>query len=465
MNNLKIILFLFISGILYSQNNEYRIEVTYNLYATGFEGDEYLYLRNKSEITSSKKKNQLIQELNLNKSIDDVFKEIGIDTLKILNNPKSLIKLYKNDRIKWNKQQIEYITEKLSDLDTYMNNFSKLLSTNCCVHMHRRYRDEYVIEVFKDKLLINTFTSRKSLPNSRKVPWTNNQNEENFNTKIDEIFFDLINSPKSYDKLPNKSYLTKYFVTEIIDYHKPTLYDLSANDYIDEINELKSDFEILKMGEVYAGVWYIRNENKTFYARLKNSLMLPQVNMMFYAEKEKNTIFSRDSLKAEYKNIINRVQEIEFLTNYLKQNPNVRLDIYFFNNKPINDYNIDQFNSNPKKWVKHDQFLERNKKYENIEPKPSYANEDAIRVSKQLYCGCNFRFERKFAEKAIFIELNNKETKEYSVWYLLPDNTVLLYGMQGEKVLDYNYKEFGKYKGIQYPCVLFDLKGNIIDKR
>lgn len=37
--------------------------------------------------------------------------------------------------------------------------------------------------------------------------------------------------------------------------------------------------------------------------------------------------------------------------------------------------------------------------------------------------------------------------------------------MQGEKVLDFEYSEFGKSKGLQYPCVLFDLMGNIIDRK
>lgn len=110
-------------------------------------------------------------------------------------------------------------------------------------------------------------------------------------------------------------------------------------------------------------------------------------------------------------------------------------------------------------------FFQSIKKYENVEPKPTYANEDAIRVSKQLYCGCNFRFEKNFVQKAIFIELKNQDNKENSVWYLLPDNTVLLYIMQGEKVLEYNYRDFGKSSGLQYPCVLFDLKGNIIDRK
>lgn len=109
--------------------------------------------------------------------------------------------------------------------------------------------------------------------------------------------------------------------------------------------------------------------------------------------------------------------------------------------------------------------MESIQKYDNVEPKPTYANEDAIRVSKQLYCGCNFRFENDFAQKAIFIELKNQDNKANSVWYLFPDNTVLLYIMQGEKVLEYNYTDFGKSSGLQYPCVLFDLKGNIIGRK
>lgn len=139
--------------------------------------------------------------------------------------------------------------------------------------------------------------------------------------------------------------------------------------------------------------------------------MLPQVNIMFFASRKEKSIYSRDSVKTDYKDIVKRVQEIEFLINYLKNNPSIRLDIYYFNNKPINDCNIDDFNKNSEQWIKHNKFLEGIKKYENQKNKPSYANDDAIRVSKQLYCGCNYRFEKDFADKAVFIELNNKETK------------------------------------------------------
>ena len=465
MKTLHTIILLLFTGTLIAQSSKQTIEIHYNLYATGFDNQEYLYQSKQLNIKSLKKVNQLLTELNNIKSINQIFIETKIDTIFIKQNPRQLIKFYDDKYIGWNAQQLNFISEKLSQIETYKKYYENYLELGCCVLMHHRYRDEYVIKIFENGILTNTFTSRKSLPNSKKLPWTNNKDLKNYNQNVDKLFFEVIGSKNQYQELMVGNELTKHLVTKIIDYHKLTLYELSAYDYFIELNELKSDFDILNIGEVYGRGRYIWNEPKTYYARLTNSLMLPQVNIMFLATKDGKSIYSRDSLKSDYKDIINRVQKVEFLMNYVSQNQSVKLDIYYFNNKPINDYNIDNFNKNPNHWIKHDKFLESIKKYENVETKPTYANEDAIRVSKELYCGCNFRFEKELAQKAIFIELNNQDNKENSVWYLLPDNTVLLYIMQGEKVLDYNYKEFGKFKGIQYPCVLFDLKGNIIDRK
>jgi len=465
MTKLQTILLLLFSGTLLAQIPKYTIEVQYNLYATSFDNNEYLYETNEINIKNSKKINQLITELKDTKSINRLFAETKIDTTIITNNPKQLIKFYNNEYIGWNKQQVDYISDKLGEIETYKKYFTDYLELGCCVSMHQRYRDEYVVKIFENNFLIDTYTSRKSLPNAKKIPWTNKSNNLNYNISIDKIFFELIDSKKGFNQTITGIELTKYLANKIIDNNEITLYKLSAYDYQDELNELKTDFEILNIGEVYGRGRYIWNEPKTYYARLKNASMLPQVNMMFLATKEGKSIYSRDSIKSDYVEIIKRVQSINFLTEYLKKNPSTKLDIYYFNNKSVNEYNIDNFNKNHEEWIKHDKFLASIKKYENENPKPTYANEDAISISKQLYCGCNYRFENNFAEKAIFIELNNKETKENSVWYLFPDNTVLLYIMQGEKVLDYNYTEFGKFKGIQYPCELFDIEGNIINKK
>jgi len=465
MKTLHTIILLLFTGTLFAQSSKQTVEVHYNLYATDFDNQEYLYQTRKLNYKQSKKVNQLLTELKNTKSINQIFIETKIDTILIKQNPEQLIKFYDNKYIGWNTQQVTFISEKLSQIETYKKYFESYLELGCCVHMHQRYRDEYVIKVFENGTLTNTFTSRKSFPNTKKIPWTDVNDLKNYNQNVDKLFFEIIGSKKRHQELMTGNELTKYLVTKIIDYHNPTLYELSAFDYFKELDELKSDFEILNIGEVYGRGRYIWNEPKTYYARLTNNLMMPQVNIMFLATKEGKSIYSRDSIKSDYKDIINRVQKVEFLMNYISQNQSVRLDIYYFNNKPINDYNIDNFNKNPDQWVKHDIFLKRIKKYDNVEPKPTYANEDAIRVSKQLYCGCNFRFEQEIVGKAVFIELNDKDAKENSVWYLLPDNTVLLYLMQGKKVLDYEYTGFGKFPGIQYPCVLFDLKGNIIERK
>lgn len=465
MRTLQILILFLFSGSLLAQSPKYSIEVFYNLYATGFDNIEYLYNTEQIKIKNSKKINQIIDELTNTKSISQLFAESKIDTFQIAQNPKNLIKYYDEKDITWNKQQVDFISNKLAEIKTYKENFAKYIQMGCCVHMHQRYRDEYVIKVYENDKLIDIYTSRKSRPNTRKIPWTDAEGKSNYNIQIDEVLLKLIGAKKKTQKTMSGKRLTKYLVKQIIDYHRPNLYELSAYDFYDELNELKTDFEILEIGEVFGRGRYIWNEPKTYYARLTNDLLKSQVNIMFLATKERKSIYSRDSLKADYVDIIKRVQNIDFLIRYIEANPSVQLDIYYFNNKPINEYNIDGFNKNPEQWIKHDKFLESIEKYKNIEPKPSSADEDAIRVSKQLYCGCNYRFDKEFAEKAVFIELSNKEKKENSIWYLLPDNTVLLYLMQGEKVLDYEYTEFGKFPGIQYPCALFDLKGNIIDKR
>jgi hypothetical protein len=465
MKILQTVILLLFSGALFSQRPKYTIEVQYNLYATGFDNNEYLYKTNKIKINKSKKVNQLIDELKNTKSINQFFAETKIDTVLITQNPKELIKFYDDKYIDWNNHQINYTSEKLSQIETYKNYFAAYLELGCCVGMHQRYREEYLIKVFENNVLIDTYISRKSLPNTKKIPWINSNKSLNYNISIDKIFFELIDNKKAFNETITGNELTKYLVSKIIDHHKKTLYELSAYDYVTEFDELRTNFKILNIGEVYGRGRYMWNEPKTYYARLTNDLMMPQVSIMFLATKEGNSIYLRDSIKSDYKSIINRVQKIEFLVDYINRNQSAKLDIYYFNNKPINEYNIDNFNKNPEQWINHDKFLESIKKYEKEKIEPTYADEDAISVSKRLYCGCNFRFEKEFVEKAIFIELDNKEKKENSIWYLLPDNTVLLYIMQGEKVLNYDYAKFGKFPGIQYPCALFDLKGNIIDRK
>src|SRR5690606_23070452 len=154
---------------------------------TDFENQEYLYQTRQLNFKQSKKINQLLNELNNTKSVNQIFKETNIDTMSIRQNPDQLIKFYDDKYISWNAKQVSFISEKLSQIETYKKYYENYLELGCCVHMHQRYRDEYVIKVFENGTLTNTFTSRKSLPNSKKLPWTNSKDLRNYNQNVDKL--------------------------------------------------------------------------------------------------------------------------------------------------------------------------------------------------------------------------------------------------------------------------------------
>ena len=153
-----------------------------------------------------------------------------------------------------------------------------------------------------------------------------------------------------------------------------------------------------------------------------------------------------------------------FITDYLSRNPKSKLDIYYFNNKVINEYNIESFNKNPREWAKHDKYVESLNWYAKSNIHPSFGIDKAIKTSMQNDCGCNYRFDRSFIGNAIFFEITD-DNESNSIWFLLPNGKILLYLMQGSKVLNYNYKEFGASAGLQYPCVVFDNQGGILTKK
>ena len=422
------------------------------------------YIRGKASISKSKIL-RLKDEINSASNNVDLLTKFDIDTAWIKDNPEELRKLYSNKHynLEWNNQQKEYIYKKLSDLNNYNLGLRRYLSNGGSYTMHSYYRQEYIIKFYNNGLISNQIKSRKYVWGYQ-MPWVNQSNDTIYNLKI-ELLLKPYTGENKISKPQSGKKLLKYLTNEIIDNNMQSLYKLSAYSYLKEIEELKTDFTIVSNEEVYGRGRYIWDEPKTMKITLKNEDMLPNVYLQFLASEVGKTIYSRDSIKKDYKEIINRVQSISFIMDYLKQNPDVQLDIYYFNNSGINQYNIDGVNKNPTEWQKQDDYIESLKWYEKSNIKPSFDINEAIKTSERNHCGCNYRFDNDFIKKAIFLELTNSVTRENSVWFLLPDNRVLLYIMQGNKVLKYDYELFGKYTGIQFPCVLFTSDGKIIENK
>ena len=96
--------------------------------------------------------------------------------------------------------------------------------------------------------------------------------------------------------------------------------------------------------------------------------------------------------------------------------------------------------------------------YEKNNIKPGFDTSESIRVSKQTDCGCNYRFDRHYIEPAIFFEIKDSNHNS-SIWFLLPDDKVLLYIMDGEKAPNYDRPQDGKKWGLLYHCLLLGING------
>ena len=420
------------------------------------------YVSKNQSISQSKVK-ELISEINNPTDKIDLLVQFGIDTTWIKNNPEKLLQLYSNPyKLLWNRQQKEYIFEKLIDLNSYKQILMRYLSEGGYYSMHEPYRQEFVVQFYYDGSISNQIKSRRYVWGYQ-MPWVNLQNDTIYNPNIEVILKPYTDNEKIEKPLSGNK-LLEYLTNELINNNWGKLYNLSAYSYLKEIEELKTNFTIVSYEEVFGSGRYVGGETKTIKITLKNKLMFPNVYLQFLASQVGTTIYSRDSIKKDYKKIVDRVQSITFIKDYLKNNPEVKLDIYYFNNSGINQENIESVNKNPTEWKEQDDYIESLKWYEKNNIKPSFDIDEAIKTSERIHCGCNYRFDNEFIKKAIFFELSNSVTKDNSIWFLLPDNTVLLYLIQGSKVLDFDYDFFGESK-FQYPCVLFTKNGKIIERK
>ena len=454
------------------------VVITNNTYVNNFFGSDKVYRTDsytiilkgtsyflKDNRISKKKILGLLTELTKPNNTDNSLAKYEIDTNWIKNNPTVLLSLYSDkNSVDWNEQQKDFIFKKLTDLSIYKEELNDYLSSGCSYTMHNSYKNELIVKFYSKGAISNEIKSRKYVW-GYKMPWINQSGDTLYNFNIETKLKDILSTKEKLNAPLKGEKLQKYLVNKIIYNYMSSLYKLSAFSYEKEIDELKTDFKIVSFEEVSGRGRYIWNEPKTMKIVLKNKLMYDNVNLVFLVSKYGNTIYSRDSIKNDYTNYINRIQSVNFISDYLKANPNSRLDIYYFNKKGINEYNIESVNKNPSTWARHDKWVE-NLKWDSIHNiKLNFDVKESIKTSERVDCGCNYRFERNYIEQAIFFEIHDANNYS-SIWFLLPDNKVLLYIMDNAEALNFKRSDFADKKeyGLLYPCVLFDTVGNRLPK-
>lgn len=475
---LIIVFFLLASVSVAGQSLPDSLIVIKNTYVTNFEGGESLYQSERFSVLyngnsyflnggriSKSKIRDLLSSIKDSSNGNNSLAKYQIDTNLIKSNPKDLLRFYsEKDKIEWNEQQKQFIFKELTNLHNYTERLNGYLAAGGSYTMHSFYKYEYIIQFFSSGKIADEIRSRKSVW-GYKMPWTNQSGDTIYNFNIEKALGKIVGTKEKTVKPLTGDKLLSYLVNQIIDNNMRSLYKLSAYSYEKEIQELNTDFQIVSFEEVYGRGRYIWDEPPTMKIVLKNSQMLENVYLVFMASKQGRSIYSRDSIKKDYSAYVKRIQAIKFVSDYLNENPGTRLDVYYFNNKGINEYNIERVNKSPKRWANHDKYVEILKRSEKIINTPNFDLNQAIKTSQRYDCGCNYRFDRSYIEQAIFFEIHDANNNS-SFWFLLPDNKVLLYIMDNATALNFKRSDFNETKeyGLIYPCALFDTNGNRVLK-
>lgn len=378
-------------------------------------GIDYQLLNKK---VSSKNIKALYDEIKNPLSLEESFFQSGVDTTIISKKPLSLKKNYKEYKYKWNESQTSFIVSELSNITNYIEQYQEYLNPYKGVSIPSYHENEIIVECFRNNILTDKLISNKSIPfRLYQFPWINPiSNTEYYNIKLGEILLDIVGLENSSENFSQKGKLLNHLAAEIVKSKRQQLLELSANTYLSEINELKNEFTVIRSREktTYGGY---TGDGGIIVSILHNKKMLPNLFISLGLAKQKKTLYTRDSIKSDYQDIVNRIQSINFINNYLTENFDRKLYIHYFNNKPINTY--------------------------------IYDHVQRTCVTRQL-------------DEAITFELVN-ENNDTSLWLLFPNDLMLLFRMDGEKVLNYPYTQFGENKGNLYPCLRFDKNGNITD--
>ncbi|MXN91046.1 hypothetical protein GR160_07370 [Flavobacterium sp. Sd200] len=254
--------------------------------------------------------------------------------------------------------------------------------------------------------------------------------------------------------------LTHELANKIIIDNAQRLRELQAEKHSSYIEDLKKTF-IVENAQV--------DKFTNMYLFLLRTADMPQnMHINFYATEQKNRLTTADSLVVKYKQIVYRINQISFINNYLQQDPETHLYIEFKNHKPIDSEIINEVNTNPALWAKHDKYQKEQEEHAEKYPESKQHLFDAIRYSVQQNCGCNVRYDENKIKDAISFKIVTPQAEHEgngtSSWLLLPDGRILLYFMQGDKAMYFDYSTWGnKFTGVQRPCKVFDDQGKVLN--
>ncbi|HVS90478.1 MAG TPA: hypothetical protein VHE59_00500 [Mucilaginibacter sp.] len=383
----------------------------------------------------------------------------GYENNWVTTHPNTLFSYVRNKYKHWTESQIAFAKAQLTNPDNYQKALNRLILKEGYAVLAIDGGSSFDVTLYYQGYKA-VFV--KASENPLGMPW-HIDSANSFNPAIPELLARLIPNRKwsNQSRFNASKSLMKELARQIYDDNCETkMRELSALSFTKEIGELKRKFNVASVVEYAYYSRYISPKGQTFLITLKNDSLPQGAQILYFLSRVNNTLYSRDFLFKDFDRIKSQVERVRFIIDFLKANTSRKLNIGYFDNKAVSESNIEGFNTDPKKWEEHDKMA---KIFASIHTSETdSARQENNKVSLQVDCGCNFRFNNNYLKKAIFLELID-EDRNSSVWILMPDGTPILWFFDGERVYKYPYQVFGTDgRSIQYACKKFNLDGTIV---
>lgn len=407
--------------------------------------------KGKERVSNKKKRIKSIQGKTVKNLLESLksqqFPHLGIENFGIDQNwidstKVSSFKSLKDKTEHWADSQKEFTMNKLSEIENYRQAIKRTIGREGYYILSKSGGTHFSISVYeKGNKILEASADEKPFG----MPWVVNE-EKSYNAKIPRLLSKIIPSNKSFNKkrfdaldgLPNA------LASQIYDDQCASeMKRLAALEFEEELNELTGTFDILNAEEYRYRGRYVWDTPQVFIVTLQNEEMPKNILLQYFVTRQGKTIYSRDSLLNDYSDLLNRVQSVDFLMDYIEEDTSRTMEVFYFDYQGVNDHVIDGFNKNPEEWAQYDKY-NKDSKFEH------------------LYCGCNYRLDNEYLQSSILFELTD-EFGNSSLWILLPDNTPVLHFFEGRRAYNYTYEDYGtKGVSVQYACAKFDTNGNLI---
>ncbi len=380
------------------------------------------------------------------------LQNFGYDINWIRSNSNKLFSYVKDENEHWTTQQITFVKLQLSDMGNFQSAVNRVVGREGFYIIAKDGGTGFKATFYyKDQKSIEVTASE----NPFGMPWQFDT-KKSFNSAIPRLFSEILPNNSTYNKrrFSNFNYLMPELAKQIYDDKcRKKMYELAALEFQKEIDELKGKFRIQSASEYGYRDGYIRDDKQVIKIKIHDSTMLENLNIDLYLTRERNTLYTRDSILAKGNNLVNTVQDIPFIKNFLLADTSRKLMINFENGASINNAVIDGFNKTPEQWKNSDWWTELLQRDDSLGRAHNFNTADAIKTSIQVDCGCNFRLNNNFLKGGIHFVIHDEKKDNWSTWIILPDSTIVLWWIEGDGFSNFSYRDLGiDGTGVQYVC-------------